>query len=310
MSDITEAVEIIKNGGLVAFPTETVYGLGADATNQQACLSIFTIKERPLNNPLIVHVGSIKDAYDIVEFNQDAKKLTKLWPGPITLVLPKAKGAMLADCVTAGLESVAIRIPAQPIALKLLNAFGKPIVAPSANKSGTLSSTTAAHVRKNFGDDLFTINSVGKSTYGLESTILDLTTSVPTILRLGFFTPEVLERILGKTVAVASKTSVVKAPGMLLKHYAPKTNLRLNATSLMTNEVGLNFGDSLLTATGSINLSVRANLLEAAAKLYECLHILDDYCLKHGISTIAVANIPQEGVGLAINDRLMKAAAD
>lgn len=309
MNDLKKAASIIKNSDLVAFPTETVYGLGADACSQEACLKIFEAKGRPANNPLIVHVASVQEAKDIVHFNDDAEKLANLWPGPLTLVLPKKDNAILAQCVTAGLNSVAIRIPADPIALNLIRESGCPIAAPSANKSGTLSSTSYEHVRKNFGDEIFILPSNGNATYGLESTIIDLTSPKPTILRFGFITPAVLEKVLGREVFIASKLSEIKAPGMLLKHYAPKTKVRLNADgALRSSEVGLNFGKSKLNGLGSLNLSDGADMIEAAANLFDYLHNLDEFCQKNNINTIAVAPIPNTGIGLAMNDRLSRAA--
>jgi L-threonylcarbamoyladenylate synthase len=289
---IKKAASIIKNSDLVAFPTETVYGLGADAYSQEACLKIFEAKGRPANNPLIVHVASVQEAKDIVHFNDDAENLASLWPGPLTLVLPKKDNAILAECVTAGLNTVAIRIPADPIALNLIRESGCPIAAPSANKSGTLSSTSYEHVRKNFGDEIFILGSNGNATYGLESTIIDLTSPKPTILRFGFITPSVLEKVLGREVFIASKLSEIKAPGMLLKHYAPKTKIRLNADVLRNSEVGLNFGKSQLNAGGSMNLSDSKDMIEAAANLFDYLHNLDEFCQKNNINTIAVASIP------------------
>jgi L-threonylcarbamoyladenylate synthase len=308
MSEIEKAANIIKQGGLVAFPTETVYGLGADATNQEACLGIFRAKGRPAHNPLIVHVGSIEEAKNIAYFNEDAEKISDLWPGPVTLVLPRKKTAKISDCVTAGLDTVAIRIPSEPTALNLLNASKRPIAAPSANKSGSISSTTTNHVRANFDDRVFILSSNNRCTYGLESTILDLSSEVPTLLRLGFYTPKALEKIINKEIMLASKLSKIKAPGMLLRHYAPTTTLRLNATSLNASEVGLNFGNSQLKSQGSLNLSNNANLLEAASNLYDYLYILDNLCQQQDIKSIAVANIPQNGIGLAINDRLTRAS--
>ena len=305
---IKKAASIIKNSDLVAFPTETVYGLGADAYSQEACLKIFEAKGRPANNPLIVHVASVQEAKDIVHFNDDAENLASLWPGPLTLVLPKKDNAILAECVTAGLNTVAIRIPADPIALNLIRESGCPSAAPSANKSGTLSSTSYEHVRKNFGDEIFILGSNGNATYGLESTIIDLTSPKPTILRFGFITPSVLEKVLGREVFIASKLSEIKAPGMLLKHYAPKTKIRLNADVLRNSEVGLNFGKSQLNAGGSMNLSDSKDMIEAAANLFDYLHNLDEFCQKNNINTIAVASIPNTGIGLAINDRLSRAA--
>lgn len=308
MNEIKKAASIINNGGLVAFPTETVYGLGADACRQTACLKIFKAKGRPDNNPLIVHVASLQEAKDIALFNEDAEKLATLWPGPLTFVLPKKNNAELAECITAGLDTVAIRIPADSVALSLIKASGCPIAAPSANKSGALSSTNYEHVKKNFGDEIFILASNGRRAYGLESTIVDLTSSAPTILRFGFITPDILEKLLGKKVEIASKLSKIKAPGMLLKHYAPETKLRLNAESLNISEVGLNFGENRLNTVGSMNLSHSGDTIEAAANLFDYLHILDEFCKKNNINSIAVAPIPNISIGLAINDRLVRAA--
>ena len=309
--DIRKAAESIKRGDLVAFPTETVYGLGADAKNPEACDKIYKLKGRPSNNPLIVHVASTEEAQNYAIFNDDALKLAKnLWPGPLTLVLPKNARLPneLAECVSAGLSTVAIRVPSSSIALELIRMSGCPIAAPSANKSGTLSSTTFDHVRKNFGHDIFILPSDNNSTYGLESTIIDLSTSAPTILRFGFITIDILENILGKKVEIASKLSDIKAPGMLLKHYAPKTKLRLNANHLEIAEVGLSFGQSVLQHTRSLNLSEKGDLIEAASNLFDYLHRLDEFCAHNNIVSIAVAPIPNTAIGMAINDRLSRAA--
>ncbi len=309
MSDINQAAKIIKNGSLVAFPTETVYGLGADATNQLACLEIFRAKGRPTNNPLIIHVASIEKAMSLAEFNDDAKLLAKFWPGPISFVLPKKKNLELADCVSAGLDTIAIRIPSHPIALELIKASSCPIAAPSANKSGYLSPTLPEHIRKNFTDKIFILeDQENRLSYGLESTILDLSTSIPTILRYGFITPENIESVLGKKVAIASKLSAIKAPGMAYLHYSPKTKLRINATKLNDNEIGLNFANSKLGGKYSLNLSINGNLAEAASNLFAYLYKLDEFALSNNLHRIAVAPIPNESIGLAINDRLKRAA--
>lgn len=308
MNYINQAAKIIKNGGLVAFPTETVYGLGANACSQDACLKIFHAKSRPSNNPLIVHVNSLEDAKNFAEFNEEALKLTEFWPGPLTMVLNRRKDAGLADCVTAGLKTVAIRIPSDQAALDLIKKSGCPVAAPSANKSGTLSATTYSHVVKNFGYMVFTLKSTSKRCCGLESTIIDLSTIVPTILRYGFVTPYAIEKLLGKKVTIASKISEIKAPGMLHKHYAPKTALRLNASELLEEEVGLNFSGSKLDSSFSLNLSESGNLSEAAGNLFDYLHRLDEFCISNNLKTIAVASIPNTSIGLAINDRLLKGA--
>jgi L-threonylcarbamoyladenylate synthase len=308
MEIIAKAAKIINAGGLVSFPTETVYGLGANAFSQEACLKIYEAKGRPSNNPLIVHVAEVEQAEELAIFNKDAYLLNKLWPGPLTMVLPKKNNSKLAACVTAGLDTVAIRVPAHKVAKDLILQSGVPIAAPSANKSGYLSATSHEHVKDSFkNDEIFIIESESKTLYGLESTIIDLSTSVPTILRFGFITKQVIEQIISKEVAIATKSSAIKAPGMMHLHYAPTTPIRINAKSLEEGEVGLNFGNSQLDNKGSLNLSHEGNLIDAAANLFSYLHILDNYAKKNSIKKIAVAPIPNESIGLAINDRLTRA---
>jgi len=306
MQNIDKAASLIRSGDLVAFPTETVYGLGANALDDQACQKIYAAKGRPSHNPLIVHVADINQAKQIGIFNQQTMLLTEIWPGPLTIVVPKNPNSSLAKSVTGGLDTVAIRIPAHPIALELIKRSGLPIAAPSANLSGKLSPTSSVHVQKNFGGSVFVLESDEPTRYGLESTIIDMSTNTPTILRFGFITPEFLEDILDQKIAIASESSSIKAPGMMLSHYAPHKNLRLNAATIIAeNEVGLNFSDSKLLSPGSLNLSVKGDLAEAASKLFDFLHQLD---LLENYSTIAVAHIPNIGIGLAINDRLKRAA--
>jgi|JFJP01.1.fsa_nt_gi L-threonylcarbamoyladenylate synthase len=308
MEIIAKAAKIINAGGLVSFPTETVYGLGANAFSQEACLKIYEAKGRPSNNPLIVHVAEVEQAEELAIFNKDAYLLNNLWPGPLTMVLPKKNNSKLAACVTAGLDTVAIRVPAHKVAKDLILQSGVPIAAPSANKSGYLSATSHEHVKDSFkNDEIFIIESESKTLYGLESTIIDLSTSVPTILRFGFITKQSIEQIIRKEVAIATKSSAIKAPGMMYLHYAPTTPIRINAKSLEEGEVGLNFGNSQLDNKGSLNLSHEGNLIDAAANLFSYLHILDNYAKKNSIKKIAVAPIPNESIGLAINDRLTRA---
>ena len=311
MSDlaiIAEAVKLIQAGELVAFPTETVYGLGANAFNQEACLKIYQAKGRPSNNPLIVHVASLEQAEELAIFNQEACLLSKLWPGPLTMVLPRRNSSRLAECVTAGLPTVAIRVPAHRVAHDLIAQSGVPIAAPSANKSGYLSPTSYKHVKADFkSEDIFIIDSEATTKYGLESTIIDLSTSMPAILRFGFIIPQVIEQIIDMKVRIATKSSVIKAPGMMYTHYAPKTPIRINAISLEEGEIGLNFGNSKLNAKGSLNLSPSGDLAIAAANLFDYLHKLDDYARVNLLQRIAIAPIPNESIGLAINDRLIRA---
>ncbi|MCC8467591.1 MAG: threonylcarbamoyl-AMP synthase [Rickettsia endosymbiont of Eriopis connexa] len=309
---INKAVQFIKFGKVVVFPTETVYGIGADATNNEACLKIFQFKNRPAINPLIVHVSCIEQAKEIGEFNDLATTIAeKFWPGPLSIVVPLKETGSIAPSVTAGLNTIAIRIPSYPLALELIRQSGKPIAAPSANPSNYISPTNNEHVIKHFSDnqEIFILApEIYQSEYGLESTIIDTTTATPTILREGFITAEILEELLGVKILKASDTSEVKAPGMLAKHYSPKVPVRLNAINLEDKEIGLNFSNSNLTGKFSLNLSAKGNLIEAAANLYAYLRILDDYAASHDVNDIAVAPIPQTNIGAAINDRLKHAA--
>ena len=305
---IAEAVKLIQAGELVAFPTETVYGLGANAFNQAACLKIYQAKGRPSNNPLIVHVASLEQAEELAIFNKEAYLLSKLWPGPLTMVLPRRNSSRLAECVTAGLSTVAIRVPAHRVARDLIIQIGVPIAAPSANKSGYLSPTSHRHVKAGFkSESVFVIDSETTTKYGLESTIIDLSTSVPTILRFGFITPQIIEQIIDRQVEIATQSSAIKAPGMMYTHYAPKTPIRINAISLEEGEIGLNFGGSKLNSKGSLNLSPTGELAIAAANLFSYLHTLDDYARENSLQRIAIAPIPNNSIGLAINDRLIRA---
>ncbi|MBP9723091.1 MAG: threonylcarbamoyl-AMP synthase [Gammaproteobacteria bacterium] len=305
---IAEAVKLIQAGELVAFPTETVYGLGANAFNEEACLKIYQAKGRPSNNPLIVHVASLEQAEELAIFNKEAYLLSKLWPGPLTMVLPRRNSSRLAECVTAGLSTVAIRVPAHRVARDLIIQSGVPIAAPSANKSGYLSPTSHRHVKAGFkSESVFVIDSETTTKYGLESTIIDLSTSVPTILRFGFITPQIIEQIIDRQVEIATQSSAIKAPGMMYTHYAPKTPIRINAISLEEGEIGLNFGGSKLNSKGSLNLSPTGDLAIAAANLFSYLHTLDDYARVNSLQRIAIAPIPNESIGLAINDRLIRA---
>lgn len=307
--NVTQAAEIIKAGGLVAFPTETVYGLGADATSEVAVAKIFDIKNRPSLNPLIIHVASIEQAESIGQFNQDAYKLSKLWPGPLTIVLPLRKEAGIANSALAGLSTVAIRIPAHPAALELIRQSGTSLSAPSANPSGYISATEYQHVVEHFSQEaIFILKDRAQCKYGLESTIVDLTGEVPTIIRYGFISQELLSSELGKPVATAAAISPIKAPGMLDKHYAPNLPVRLNADSLGSLEVGLNFGSSKLYGSFAVNLSAQGDLIEAASNLYSSLRQLDNYAMVNKIEAMAIAPIPAIGIGIAINDRLKRAA--
>lgn len=309
---LKQAVNFIKSGNVVAFPTETVYGLGASASNEQACQKIFQIKGRPSTNPLIVHVSSMSEAESIGEFNEDAKKLAStFWPGPLSIVVPLKPGANVASSVLAGLNTVALRIPSHNIALELIRESGLPIAAPSANPSGYISATSFQHVQEHFANekDVFILQDVNNSKYGIESTIIDSASNNGiTLLRSGFITKEALEMVVEKEINTIPNLMRIKAPGMMEKHYAPTTKIRLNASSLETNEVGLNFADSKLLGDFSLNLSASGDLIEAAANLYSLLRTLDNYAQLNNIARIAVAPISQIGIGVAINDKLTRAS--
>jgi L-threonylcarbamoyladenylate synthase len=289
----------LRAGGLVAFPTETVYGLGADATSSDAVLAIYETKGRPRFNPLIVHVADLAMAETLVEFSPLARQLARFWPGPLTLVLQSRPGAGLSDLVTAGLDTVGIRIPDHPLALALIRAAGRPLAAPSANPSGKLSPTTAEQVRRGFAGRVPVLDG-GPCQAGVESTILAVTGDSVVQLRAGALPRETIEAAIGQPVAVAAAGAAIAAPGMLASHYAPEAALRLDATSFAPDEASLGFGPGEFT----LNLSPAADLHEAARNLFSFLHQLDS---SH--SRIAVSPIPTTGLGEAINDRLKRAAA-
>jgi len=294
------AADILRNGALVAFPTETVYGLGADARNDRAVARIFEAKSRPHFNPLIVHLPSIEAAKKLVEWSDTANILARaFWPGPLTLVMPLRKGHGLSPLVTAGLSTLAIRVPAHPVAQALLAAFDGPIAAPSANPSGQISPTTAAHVSQGLTGRIDAILDGGACDVGLESTIVGLA-DTPTLLRPGGVPTEAIAQALGAPLADHDGDALT-APGQMASHYAPGAQVRLNATSRHDGEVLLGFG----TVECDLNLSRAGDLLEAAANLFGHLHALDAL----GAGTIAVSPIPETGLGRAINDRLRRAAA-
>jgi L-threonylcarbamoyladenylate synthase len=305
---IAEGARLLAGGRLVAFPTETVYGLGADAGNDRAVASIFAAKGRPSFNPLIVHVANIADAEAIAVFDARAAELaTAFWPGPLTLVLERRKGARISPLVSAGLPSIALRIPDHAVALELIRRAGVPIAAPSANRSGQLSPTTPQHVAQSLGDEVAMILAAGRCGVGVESTVVDLTGDTPTLLRPGGLSREAIEVVLGETLAVAHGNGPVKSPGMMEKHYAPRAALRMGVTDDATGEAYLAFGPDSFSGRGAarrLNLSEAGDLTEAAANLFSMLHELDDA----GFETIAVAPVPETGLGLAINDRLRRAA--
>jgi L-threonylcarbamoyladenylate synthase len=303
---ILAAARVLGRGGLVAFPTETVYGLGADATNGEAVARLYAAKGRPRFNPLISHLPDARSALPLARFSDDAKLLAGVfWPGPLTLVLRKAKGCPVSELATAGLDSIALRVPDHAIARDILKAFGKPVVAPSANQSGHVSPTLAEHVRADLDGRIDLIIDAGPASVGVESTIVSCL-GVPTLLRPGGVPREAVERVLGHPLAIAEPTSdeAPLAPGMLASHYAPKALLRLNASDLRPGEALLAFGPDAPPAAATLNLSASGDLIEAAANLFSHLRALDA-----SGAEIAVMPIPNEGLGEAINDRLGRAAA-
>jgi len=307
---IVEAARTLRSGGLVAFPTETVYGLGADATNGEAIARLYAAKGRPSFNPLIAHVLDEPAARALARFDGAAEILATFWPGPLTLVLPRTPTCPVAELATAGLDTIAVRAPSHPVARDLLAAFGGPIVAPSANRSGHVSPTTAQHVLADLGGDIDLVLDGGPTPVGLESTIVACLGGAPTLLRLGGLARTDIERALGHPLEVvrsapAPDKEAPLAPGMLASHYAPRARLRLAATSVRPGEALLAFGAPLPGAQQVLNLSERGDLVEAAANLFSHLRALD----AAGAAVIAVMPIPHEGLGEAINDRLARAAA-
>jgi len=306
---IAQAGALIAAGKLVAFPTETVFGLGADATQGLAVAAIFAAKGRPSINPLIVHVPDVARAEEHAVLDTRAEELaTRFWPGPLTLVLKRRPGSPISDLVTAGLDSIAIRVPAHPVARALLAAAGRPIAAPSANRSGRISATTAIHVAEELGERVDLILASGKSQLGLESTILDLSGQQAILLRPGAVTVEEIEEAIGPITLSEGNPDRPNAPGQLRRHYAPATRLRLNAAMADPGEALLAFGPNPFAARHAVkvlNLSDSGDLNEAAANLFSMLRTLD----AGGYDSIAVMTIPAIGLGIAINDRLARAAA-
>ena len=298
--DLVRAARLLAAGQLVAFPTETVYGLGADARNGRAVAAIYAAKGRPSFNPLIVHVADAETARTHVTWNDAAQKLADaFWPGPLTLVLPLRPGHGISDLVTAGLDTLAVRVPAHPTARALLRAFGGPVAAPSANPSGRISPTTAAHVLAGLSGRIAAVVDDGPCAVGLESTIVGLSRA-PVLLRPGGVAVEEIEAVLGTDLLRNAPDDGISAPGQLLSHYAPAERVRLNAEAPQPGELFLGFGPMVC----DLNLSPSGDLEEAAATLFGHLHALDARA-----RPIAVAPIPDHGLGAAINDRLRRAAA-
>lgn len=298
---LSAAAVVLARGGLVAFPTETVYGLGVDARNPDAVARLYAAKGRPSFNPLIVHLPDLATAESLVVFDDTARALAQaFWPGAVTLVLPLRPDAGISPLVTAGLDTLAVRVPDHPVALGLLRAFGGPVAAPSANLSGQVSPTKAAHVAAQMTGLIDGIVEGGDCAVGVESTIL-ATQPVPTLLRAGGVPIEAIEACLGTALALAGESSAPTSPGQLASHYAPKGTVRLNAVDIAAGETLLGFGP----VDAVVNLSPSGDLTEAAANLFDGLHRLN---AMHAMR-IAVSPIPDHGLGRAINDRLRRAAA-
>ncbi len=319
-SDVSEAIieqgaALLRAGRLVAFPTETVYGLGGDATNDRAVAAIFEAKGRPRFNPLIAHVPDLEAASRLAVLDDRAVRIAEaFWPGPLTLVLPRRADSPVSLLASAGLDTVAVRVPGHPVAQRLLRAAGRPIAAPSANRSGRVSPTAAEHVHAELSDRVALVIDGGSCRVGLESTVLDLGGARPALLRPGAVTREGLEPLVGPLAAEASAApnagnAAPRAPGMLASHYAPSLPVRLNATDAQPGEAYLAFGpgaDPADAAAATLSLSRSGDLVEAAANLFAMLRALDR---PGAFAGIAVAPVPETGLGAAINDRLRRAAA-
>ena len=303
---IRQAAQALAQGDIVAFPTETVYGLGGNALDARAIAEVFAGKERPRFNPLIVHVPGLEAAERYAVMNDTAWRLAEaFWPGPLSLVLKKRPACGIADLVSAGLDTIALRAPAHPIAQALLEAAQLPIAAPSANRSGRVSPTTAAHVQAELGERPAMILDGGPCPLGIESTVVSVIEPEPGLLRPGALPREAIELVLGAPLLAANANHRGASPGQLETHYAPSTKLRLGATGVSSNEALLAFGpEAPQGARITINLSASGNLEEAAVKLFAALRELD----QTGATAIAVMPIPAHGLGEAINDRLQRAA--
>jgi L-threonylcarbamoyladenylate synthase len=308
---IAEAAASLRAGQLVAFGTETVYGLGADATNARAVAAIFAAKGRPRFNPLICHFASAEAAFQHIVANRLAQRLAEaFWPGPLSLVLRRRTDTPIDFLVSAGLDTLAVRVPAHETARLLLAASGMPVAAPSANRSGAVSPTTAAHVLSDLEGRIDAVLDSGPSDVGLESTVLDLTAE-PTLLRSGGVSLEALEAVIGKLARAIPPASddALRSPGQLASHYAPALPLRLNATTAGPDEALLAFGRAPAGAGATWNLSELGDLTEAASRLFAGLRTLDEAGRRLALTRIAAMPVPEQGLGEAINDRLNRAAA-
>jgi len=316
ITDVADAARLLRDGALVAFATETVYGLGADATDARAVAAIFAAKGRPHFNPLIAHFHEADAAFgDVVADHRAVRLAERFWPGPLTMVLPRRETSRIDLLAGAGLDTLAVRVPAHPQALELLRLAGRPIAAPSANRSGQVSPTTAAHVLAGLGGRIAAVLEGGACAVGVESTVLDLTTPGAVLLRPGGVTAEAIEAVIGPIgrplpLAAAEATRTLRSPGMMLSHYAPSLPLRLAAEAVSGDEALLAFGPAPLPGAGAMwNLSPSGDPVEAAARLFAGLRWLDAEGARLGLSGIAAMPVPLAGLGEAINDRLARAAA-
>ena len=304
---VAEAATLIGAGALVAFPTETVYGLGADATSDMAVAAVFAAKGRPDFNPLIVHFAETQAASRVVVFDQRARALARaFWPGALTLVVPRRPGNRISLLASSGLDTLAVRVPDHPVGRALLEAAGRPIAAPSANRSGTVSPTTAGHVAASLGGRVALILDGGPCRVGIESTVVDLTGGEPVVLRPGGITTEAIEAEIGALATPVTRAGPARSPGIIGRHYAPQTPLRLDARRPRPGEALLAFGSDVPTETAGevLNLSTAGDVEEAAANLFSMMRALDTA----RATAIAVMAVPETGLGRAINDRLRRAA--
>jgi L-threonylcarbamoyladenylate synthase len=316
ITDVAQAAALLRAGALVAFPTETVYGLGGDALDGRAMAAIFAAKGRPEFNPLICHFASAEAAFAEVAADGRAQALAaRFWPGPLTLVLPRRPGCRVDLLAGAGLDTLAVRVPAHPLALDLLRQVGRPVAAPSANRSGAVSPTTAAHVLDGLGGRIAAVLDGGPCAVGVESTVLDLSSRGAALLRPGGVPVEAIEAAIGAVgrpvpLAAAAATRNLRSPGMLLSHYAPSLPVRLGATAVTGEEALLAFGPRPLPGAGAVwNLSPGGEVQEAAARLFAGLRWLDAEGRRLGLARIAAMPVPEAGLGAAIGDRLARAAA-
>lgn len=303
-NEISQAAEVLRSGGLVAFPTETVYGLGADATRDSAVAKVYAAKGRPQFNPLIVHVPSLEAAMALGQFDESSESIARaFWPGSLTLVVPRTEHSPVSLLASAGLPTIALRVPRHEVALALLRQTGGPVVAPSANLSGQLSPTTAKHVREGLGNKVDVILDDGACDVGVESTVIRIINGAPFQLRAGGLARDTIERVLGRRLMMPDHTDgALHSPGQLASHYAPRARLRLDAAAPDAGEIYLGFGDH---EHGAFSLSRAGDVVEAASNLFRLMHEIDAL----GSEAIAVAPIPRHGLGEAINDRLRRAAA-